>query len=43
MKRELIARKIRYLNNRDAVVRGIGGIVFAGAWITIYLLLHFRK
>jgi len=43
MKRELIERKIRYINNRDAVVRVIGGIVFAAAWITIYLLLHLKK
>ena len=43
MKRQLIERKIRSQNNRDAVVRLIGGIVFAAAWITIYLLLHYRK
>lgn len=43
MKRELIERKIRIQNNRDAVVRVIGGIVFAAALITIPLLLHLRK
>lgn len=43
MRREIIERKIRSQNNRDAVVRLIGGIVFAAAWTTIILLLHYRK
>lgn len=43
MKRELIERKIRKQNNRDAVVRWVGGIVFAVALITVCLLLHLKK
>ena len=43
MKRELIERKVRYINNRDAVVRVIGGLIFAAASITVILLLHLKK